>query len=98
MTREPMPDPIDTDRSANLLIREHGSNAVIQAAMRADAMLAKGDVDGARVWKRILAAVGELQRQRRRQDESIRVQTHKIHQTRAATRQMDARKFRASLS
>src|SRR5882757_2618121 len=29
---------------------------------------------------------------------SARVQTHKIHQTRAATRQMDARKFRASLS
>jgi putative transposase len=29
---------------------------------------------------------------------STRVQTHKIHQTRAATRQMDARKFRASLS
>ena len=29
---------------------------------------------------------------------AIRVQTHKIHQTRAATRQMDARKFRASRS
>jgi hypothetical protein len=30
--------------------------------------------------------------------DSIRAQTHKIHQTRAATRQMEARKFRASLS
>jgi uncharacterized protein YidB (DUF937 family) len=30
--------------------------------------------------------------------EGTRAQTHKIHQTRAATRQMEARKFRASLS
>jgi hypothetical protein len=30
--------------------------------------------------------------------EETRVQTHKIHHTIAATKQMDARKFRASLS
>ncbi len=29
--------------------------------MRADAMLDKGDLDGAAVWKRILRAVEELQ-------------------------------------
>ena len=33
----------------------------IHAAMRADAMLEAGDLDGYAVWKRILRAVGELQ-------------------------------------
>ncbi len=31
--------------------------------MRADAMLEKGDLDGYAVWKRILRAVEELQRE-----------------------------------
>ena len=34
--------------------------APIHAAMRADAMLDKGDLDGYAVWKRIVKAVGEL--------------------------------------
>ena len=37
-------------------------DAPIHAAMRADAMLKAGDVDGYAVWKRIIRAVGELQR------------------------------------
>ncbi len=37
----------------------HRSNPDI--AMRADAMLEKGDLDGYAVWKRILRAVEELQ-------------------------------------
>ncbi len=36
-------------------------DAPIHAAMRADAMLDKGDLDGLAVWKRILRAVEELQ-------------------------------------
>ncbi len=53
----------DTDiyRGANLLIKKYGTDAPIQTAMRADAMLEAGDLDGYRVWKRILRAVGELQ-------------------------------------
>ncbi len=39
----------------------HGEDAPIEAAMRADAMLEKGDLDGYAAWKRILRAVGELQ-------------------------------------
>ncbi len=35
-------------------------NAPIHAAMRADAMLDIGDLDGYGVWKRILRAVEEL--------------------------------------
>ena len=30
--------------------------------MKADAMLDKGDLDGAAVWRRIVAAVNEMQR------------------------------------
>ena len=42
-------------------IRLHGIDAPIHAAMRADAMLEKGDMDGDAVWKRILRTVEELQ-------------------------------------
>ncbi len=48
-------------RAANLLVKHHGQDAPIPAAMRADAMLEKDDVDSYAVWKRILKAVEELQ-------------------------------------
>lgn len=51
---------IDIWRSANLLVKQRGADAPIQAAMRADAMLVKGDLDGYAVWKRIVEAVKEL--------------------------------------
>ncbi len=57
-----IPD-IDIYRVANLLVKRHGQDASIEAAMRADAMLDKGDLDGYAVWKRILRAVEELQRE-----------------------------------
>ncbi len=56
-----MTSDLDIYRSANLLIKRHGQDASIEAAMRADAMLDKGDLDGYAVWKRILRAVEELQ-------------------------------------
>ena len=51
---------IDMYRSANLLVKLHVAGAQIEAAMKADAMLDKGDLDGRAVWLRILAAVNEL--------------------------------------
>ena len=54
-------DPRYIYRSAQVLVKQHGQDAPIHAAMRADAMLEKGDLDGAPVWKRILRAVEELQ-------------------------------------
>ena len=45
---------------ANLLVKQHGQDAPIYAAMKADAMLDKGDLDGYAAWKRIVKAVGEL--------------------------------------
>ncbi len=52
---------LDIYRSANLLVKQHGWDAPVHAAMRADATLEAGDVDVYAVWKRILRAVEELQ-------------------------------------
>ncbi len=56
-----IPD-LDIYRAANALIKKHGKDAPIHAAIRAVAMLDKGDLGGYAVWRRILRAVGELQR------------------------------------
>ncbi len=56
-----MTPDLDIYRSANLLVKQHGEDAPIHAAMRADAMLETGDLDGLATWKRILKAVEELQ-------------------------------------
>ena len=41
-----MVSDLDIYRSAKLLIDQHGEDAAIEAAMRADKMLAAGDMDG----------------------------------------------------
>ncbi len=61
---------LDIYRTANVLIREHGAGAALEAAQRADAMLERGNMDGCAVWKRITAAVDEIQRKERREGES----------------------------
>ena len=57
-------DPLTTDldiyRAAHLVIRKHGEDAPIQAAVRHDELLDRGDTEGAAVWKRILKAIDEL--------------------------------------
>ncbi len=55
-----IPD-LDIYRSANVLVKRHGQDAPIHAAMRADELLEAGDLDGYAVWRRILRAVEELQ-------------------------------------
>ncbi len=55
-----MTSDLDIYRSANLLVKQHGDEAPIEAAMRADAMLEHGDMNGRAAWLRILAAVNEL--------------------------------------
>ena len=57
-----MTPDIDIFRSAQLLVKRHGKDAPIHAAIRADAALEVGDLDGLATWKRILRAVEELQR------------------------------------
>ena len=56
-----MVDDLDIYRSAHLYIREHGDDAAIEASKMIDTMLAKGDLDGQRVWRRVLQAIDELQ-------------------------------------
>jgi hypothetical protein len=51
----------DIWRAANLLIREHKTDAEVVAARRADEMLDRGDHDGQVVWLRIRRAIVELQ-------------------------------------
>ena len=47
--------------AANLLIREHGADAEIVAARRADEMLERGEHDGKMVWLRIRRAIVAFQ-------------------------------------
>ncbi len=42
-----MTSDLDIYRSAQVLIREHDEDAALEAAQRADAMLEKGDMEGA---------------------------------------------------
>ena len=60
-----MTEEIDVYRAAALLVKQYGENAPIRAAMRADELLAGGDVEGAAVWKRVLRAIDELQAKER---------------------------------
>jgi hypothetical protein len=60
-------DP-DIWRAAKLLIDQHGEDAALRAAQRADVLLEDGDLDGNTVWRRILLAIGELQPRPRERD------------------------------
>ena len=66
-----MVSELDTYRTAGVLIREHGENAALEAAILADKMLEQGSLDGQRIWKRILAAINELKRQEPEEREAV---------------------------
>ncbi len=51
----------DIWRDGNLLIREHGAEAEVVSARRADEMLEGGDRNGQLVWLRIRRVIVELQ-------------------------------------
>ncbi len=55
---------VDLWRCAKQIIDRYGEDAPLEAAMRADAMLEAGDLDGLAVWKRIKKAAEELLRER----------------------------------
>jgi hypothetical protein len=46
-----IPD-LDIFRSANLLVKQHGKDALIEAARRVDVMQEAGDLDGHAVFRR----------------------------------------------
>jgi hypothetical protein len=62
---KPMIDDPDIFRAGKLLIGQHGEDAPLRAAQRADELLKDGDIDGSAVWGRILTGVKELRRGRR---------------------------------
>ncbi len=66
-----MTSGLDIYRSAKLLIDQHGDEAAIQAAYQADAMLDKGDLDGAAVWRHIVTVINELLNTRPRDGDAI---------------------------
>ena len=47
-------------RTAHAMVEQFSDDAAIRAAMRVDALLASGDLDGHQVWKRVLAAIVEI--------------------------------------
>jgi hypothetical protein len=52
---------LDIWRAANILIRQHGPDAELEAAKRPDLMLERRDLDGQSLWKQIRRAIVELQ-------------------------------------
>ena len=60
-TFKAMTDEIDIYRAANLLIKQHGGEAALFAAMQADACSEKGDLDGKVTWLAVISAIEEVQ-------------------------------------
>jgi hypothetical protein len=54
----------DTDiwRAAEQMRKLYGADAAIHAAMRADKLMDQGDTEGFDMWKRVVAALNELER------------------------------------
>ena len=50
----------DTYRTANVLIKQHGDEAAIHAAMRVDELMEAGDMEGRAIWLRIVKVIEEL--------------------------------------
>lgn len=46
--------------SANMFVKRYGEDAPVHAAMRADELLAEGDMDGCMAFRRILKAIDDL--------------------------------------
>ena len=56
-----MTSDLDIYRAANLVIKRHGSDAVIEAARMVDRMLELDDLEGRDLWRRIRRAILVLQ-------------------------------------
>ncbi len=66
-----MTSNFDIYRAANEFIKQHGEDAPIEAAMRADELAADGDMDGRAVWLRIVKAIEELLSEERPEGEKV---------------------------
>jgi hypothetical protein len=55
-------EDIDIWRAAEQMRKLYGDDAAIHAAMRADKLMDQGDIEGFDMWKRVVAALNELDR------------------------------------
>ncbi len=62
---------LDVWRAANVMIKRYADGAATEAAMRADEFLDQGNLDGQRLWMRIMRTIEELQRDRPRDGEAV---------------------------
>ncbi len=62
---------LDLWHAVQVLIKRYGDGAAIEAAMRADEFLDKGNLDGQRLWIRIMQAIKKLQRDRPGDGEAV---------------------------
>jgi len=51
---------LDLYRTARILIDQHGDDAALEAAMKADHSLAAGNIDAANVWRGVVNAINDL--------------------------------------
>lgn len=63
-----LPD-LEIYRAARILIEARGDGAERKAAENMAALQAKGDAEGAAVWRRVIAALAELRREAPEPDE-----------------------------
>ncbi len=66
-----MTSDIDIYRAANELIKQHGEDAPIHAAMRADELMETSDMDGRAVGLRLVKAREELLSEERPDDAKV---------------------------
>ena len=66
-----MVDDLNIYRAANELIEQHGEDAPLHAAMRANELMETGDMDGRAVWLRIVKAIEELRSKERPGDAEV---------------------------
>ena len=51
---------LDIYRAAKLMVDQHGADAALHAAGRADKLLDEGNTESAAIWRAILAAIEDL--------------------------------------
>ena len=64
-------EELDIWRTAKILIDAHGENAWLEAAQREDRGVEDGNDDVVKVWKRVIVAIDELQRQKPNDGEPV---------------------------
>lgn len=55
---------IDIWRTAHFHLKRYGEHAGTEATQRADRMAKNGDLEGEAVWRRVVKAIMDLQRER----------------------------------